>query len=71
MKEVGSFRGMGSGELVFDLGGNVAEWTVGSTNAGVAAGGRTDHAADAKAKYKQTADLHYTGFRVVKDRDFK
>ncbi len=28
LKEVGSFRGVGEEELVFDLGGNVAEWCV-------------------------------------------
>ena len=31
LKDVGSFKGAGTDEMVFDLGGNVAEWVVAKT----------------------------------------
>ena len=66
LREVGSFAAEGdeSEELVFDLGGNVAEWVVASDGSGKTLGGSADRAADAKARY-QPADPAYTGFRVV------
>jgi hypothetical protein len=65
LKEVGSFRGVGEGELVFDLGGNVAEWCVGKDGKGKALGGSGDRPADPKALDTQPGAA-YVGFRVVK-----
>ncbi len=65
LKEVGSFRGVGEGELVFDLGGNVAEWCVGKDGKGKALGGSGDRPADPKALDPQPGAA-YVGFRVVK-----
>ncbi|MFQ5926379.1 MAG: prolyl oligopeptidase family serine peptidase, partial [Terriglobia bacterium] len=65
LKEVGSFQGVGEGDLVFDLGGNVAEWVVAKEGTGKAIGGSADRPADAKAAGKAAAPL-YTGFRVVR-----
>jgi dipeptidyl aminopeptidase/acylaminoacyl peptidase len=65
LKEVGSFRGVGEGELVFDLGGNVAEWCVGKDGTGKALGGSGDRPADPKALDPQPGAA-YVGFRVVK-----
>jgi formylglycine-generating enzyme required for sulfatase activity len=65
LKEVGSFRGVGEGELVFDLGGNVAEWCVGKDGKGKALGGSGDRPADPKALDAQPGAA-YVGFRVVK-----
>lgn len=66
LKEVGSFAGQGEEgeELVFDLDGNVAEWTIAADGAGKTSGGSADRAADPKARYR-AADAGYTGFRVV------
>ena len=64
LKEVGSFKGTGE-NLVFDLGGNVAEWVVAKDGKGLAMGGSADRPADAKQKNRQPAP-EYTGFRVVK-----
>ncbi|MFZ0087580.1 MAG: prolyl oligopeptidase family serine peptidase, partial [Candidatus Acidiferrales bacterium] len=66
LREVGSFAAEGDEgeELVFDLGGNVAEWVVAANGAGKAAGGSADRPADNKAGYR-AADAVYTGFRVV------
>ena len=65
LKEVGSFKGAGSDELVFDLGGNVAEWIVTKDGAGRAAGGSADTPADAKLRTRKPAP-EYTGLRVVR-----
>jgi hypothetical protein len=65
LKEVGSFRGRGEGVLVFDLGGNVAEWVVGTDGEGELMGGSADLPADAKARGAQSAEA-YRGFRVVR-----
>jgi len=62
LKEVGSFPGQGTDDPVFDLGGNVAEWTA----AGTASGGSADIPADKKMPTRNTAP-EYIGFRVVKD----
>ncbi len=67
LKEVGSFKGAGSEgeELVFDLGGNVAEWVVAKDGSGKTLGGSADRPVDPKAK-EVPADLRYTGFRVAR-----
>ncbi|HKS81425.1 MAG TPA: prolyl oligopeptidase family serine peptidase [Candidatus Acidoferrales bacterium] len=66
LKEVGSFAGKGDEgeELVFDLGGNVAEWVVMADGTGRTYGGSADTPADEKAPYHEEG-LAYTGFRVV------
>ena len=67
LKEVGSFAGQGGEgeELLFDLGGNVAEWVLDKDGAGKPVGGSADKPADAKAR-DTVAELAYTGFRVVR-----
>jgi dipeptidyl aminopeptidase/acylaminoacyl peptidase/formylglycine-generating enzyme required for sulfatase activity len=67
LKPVGSFAAEGGEdeELMFDLGGNVAEWAVKSDGSGEGLGGSADRAADPKARYRP-ADLQYTGLRVVR-----
>ncbi len=67
LKEVGSFRGSGGEgeELLFDLGGNVAEWVLAKDGSGKTAGGSADRPADAKAA-SQPAQTAYTGFRVIR-----
>ncbi len=66
LREVGSFSGQGDeGEdLIFDLGGNVAEWVIAADGSGKTLGGSADRPADSKARYGN-ADPKYTGFRVV------
>jgi dipeptidyl aminopeptidase/acylaminoacyl peptidase len=66
LREVGSFAAEGEeGEdLVFDLGGNAAEWVVAADGSGKTLGGSADRPADGKAPYR-AADAAYTGFRVV------
>lgn len=65
LKEAGSFQGRGSGDPVFDLGGNVAEWTVAADGTGRAAGGSADTPADAKLRTRSPAP-EYTGLRVIR-----
>ncbi|MEW6212042.1 MAG: prolyl oligopeptidase family serine peptidase [Acidobacteriota bacterium] len=65
LKEVGSFKGAGADALVFDLGGNVAEWVIANDGSGRAMGGSADIPADAKLRARKPA-LAYTGFRVVR-----
>jgi dipeptidyl aminopeptidase/acylaminoacyl peptidase len=66
LRPVGSFTGVGApGEpLIYDLGGNVAEWVSG-VNGGETKGGSADRPADPKARFR-AADPSYTGFRVVR-----
>jgi dipeptidyl aminopeptidase/acylaminoacyl peptidase len=66
LREVGSFAAAGDDgeELVFDLGGNVAEWAIATDGSGKTLGGSADRPADSKAQYR-AADPAYTGFRVV------
>ena len=40
LSEVGRFGGQGEGDRIFDLGGNVAEWTSGPDGTGLLAGGQ-------------------------------
>lgn len=66
LREVGSFPGTGQEDQIFDLGGNVAEWTVGTKGAGKIMGGSADTPADAKLGERHPS-AEYVGFRVVKD----
>jgi dipeptidyl aminopeptidase/acylaminoacyl peptidase len=65
LKEVGSFKGVGSDELVFDLGGNVSEWIVAKDGTGHLFGASADTTADAKLAGRYPA-AEYVGFRIVK-----
>ncbi len=67
LKEAGSFSGAGRDdeELVFDLGGNVAEWAVAKDGTGKKMGGSADRPADPKAR-DGAAAAGYTGFRVIR-----
>ncbi len=67
LKEAGSFAGAGKDDeaLLFDLGGNVAEWAVAKDGSGKAVGGSAERPADAKARPAQPS-TEYTGFRVVR-----
>jgi formylglycine-generating enzyme required for sulfatase activity len=65
LREVGHFNGRGDGEAVFDLGGNVAEWTTGPNGEAVLAGGSADRSTDPRAS-ETTAGEAYRGFRVVR-----
>ena len=66
MKPVGSFTGLGKEdeELIFDLGGNVAEWQIVSGGKGKFTGGSADCPSDAKSNCAAAAE--YVGFRVVR-----
>jgi dipeptidyl aminopeptidase/acylaminoacyl peptidase len=66
LSEVGRFRGVGKGELVFDLGGNVAEWVRSADGKGVLRGGSADLPADRKGSALE-AGAEYRGFRVVRE----
>ncbi len=65
LRPVGMFQGRGKEELVFDLGGNVAEWAVAADGSGKLLGGSADQPADTKAHSQQAAEA-YRGFRVVR-----
>jgi len=67
LKEVGSFQPNGGEdeELLFDLGGNAAEWALTKEGTGKALGGSADRPADPKVS-GEAAALAYTGFRVVR-----
>jgi dipeptidyl aminopeptidase/acylaminoacyl peptidase len=65
LKEVGSFKGEGKDDPVFDLGGNVAEWVIAKDGTGRVMGGSADTPVDAKLRTRKPAP-EYTGFRVIK-----
>jgi dipeptidyl aminopeptidase/acylaminoacyl peptidase len=65
LRQVGSFKGVGKDDLVFDLGGNVAEWVIGKDGKGKIMGGSADTPADAKQGQRKPAP-EYIGFRVIK-----
>ncbi len=67
LKEVGSFRGRGEVELVFDLGGNVSEWAVDKSGAGKPLGGSADQPADSTAPGPSPAPA-YIGLRVIRGK---
>jgi dipeptidyl aminopeptidase/acylaminoacyl peptidase len=66
LKEVGSFRGIGGQEMVFDLRGNVAEWVVGKDGKGMLRGASADTPADPKSR--RTPAPEYRGFRVLRGK---
>lgn len=65
LESVGRFAGVGQ-EPVFDLGGNVAEWTTGKDGKPALRGGSADQPKEPRAHQSQ-AGPDYTGFRVVKE----
>ena len=67
LKEVGSFKGRGEDDLVFDLGGNVAEWALDKDGKGKPLGGSADCPTDQKTRELAPRPA-YIGFRVVKGR---
>ena len=66
LKPVGSFAGQGQEkeELVFDVGGNTAEWVLTRDGKGKVLGGSADCPADARSSCAPEAA--YIGFRVVR-----
>jgi dipeptidyl aminopeptidase/acylaminoacyl peptidase/formylglycine-generating enzyme required for sulfatase activity len=66
LKPVGSFGGQGqeSEDLLFDMGGNAAEWVLTADRKGKPAGGSADCPADARSAC--TPATEYIGFRVVR-----
>jgi len=66
LKPVGSFAGQGSAdeELIFDLGGNAAEWTLLPDGKGEAIGGSADQPSDSRSAHAPNGA--YIGFRVVR-----
>jgi hypothetical protein len=67
LREVGSFKGTGKDDFVFDLGGNVAEWVVGKDGKGKVMGGSADAPADVKQGQRRPSP-EYVGFRVVRGK---
>ena len=65
LESVGRFAGVGK-EAIFDLGGNVAEWTTDKEGKPVLSGGSADQPKEARTHQPQ-AGPDYTGFRVVKE----
>ena len=63
--EVGKFE-MNGDEPVFDLGGNVAEWTVGEDGQGLLMGGSADRPASLKHRGSIPGEA-YRGFRVIRE----
>jgi hypothetical protein len=66
VREVGQGRGTGKDDMVFDLGGNVAEWVVGKDGKGVLRGGSADRPADPRGVAQEAAPA-YRGFRVIRE----
>jgi dipeptidyl aminopeptidase/acylaminoacyl peptidase len=66
LKPVGSFPGQGKAdeELIFDLGGNVAEWVLTPDGKGKVIGGSADQPADPRASHEPATA--YIGLRVVR-----
>ena len=66
LKPVGSFaaEGQENEQLLFDLGGNAAEWVITADGKGKAAGGSADCPADPRSSC--TPAPEYIGFRVVR-----
>lgn len=65
LKPVGSFSPAGE-NLIFDLGGNAAEWTTQADNTGKVMGGAADLPTDTKTDL--TSKTIYTGFRVIEEK---
>jgi hypothetical protein len=66
LREVGTFKGAGEEDMVFDLGGNAAEWVVTSGGKGRAAGGCAVLPADSKVSTPKPPP-EYVGFRIILD----
>jgi dipeptidyl aminopeptidase/acylaminoacyl peptidase len=66
LRAVGAGRGVGKEELVFDLGGNVAEWVRTRDGKGVLRGGSADTPADDEGGTLKAAP-EYRGSRVVEE----
>jgi dipeptidyl aminopeptidase/acylaminoacyl peptidase/formylglycine-generating enzyme required for sulfatase activity len=66
LKGVGSFAGQGqeNEDLIFDLGGNVAEWVLTTDGKGKVVGGSADCPSDPRSTC--TPSPEYIGFRVVR-----
>ncbi len=66
LKPVGSFVGQGleNEELLFDVGGNAAEWVLTEDGKGKAVGGSADCPSDPRTSCKPAPE--YIGFRVVR-----
>jgi dipeptidyl aminopeptidase/acylaminoacyl peptidase len=66
LKPAGSFPGQGKEdeELIFDLGGNVAEWVLTPDGKGKAIGGSADQPADPRASHEP--NNAYIGLRIVR-----
>jgi len=66
LKPVGSFAGEGHDDqsLIFDMGGNAAEWILAQDGSGKVVGGSADCPADPRSSC--TASPEYVGFRVVR-----
>ncbi len=66
LKPAGSFPGQGKEdeELIFDLGGNVAEWVLTPEGKGKAIGGSADQPADPRASHEP--NNAYIGLRIVR-----
>ncbi|MBI3950885.1 MAG: hypothetical protein HY314_10585 [Acidobacteria bacterium] len=65
LKPVASFKPLSRDDLIFDLGGNVAEWVIAEDGRGRLMGGSANTPADSKLR-QRTAAPEYTGFRVIK-----
>lgn len=63
LREVGLYAGVGAGEKVFDLGGNVAEWVLPKAGEAYPAGGSADAPEDPKSHLGAAPE--YVGLRVV------
>ncbi|MCH7985388.1 MAG: prolyl oligopeptidase family serine peptidase [Acidobacteria bacterium] len=70
LRAAGQFKGRGTEELVFDLGGNVAEWCIGADGSGMLMGGSADQPADPK-NHRVEAGEAYRGLRVVRGEAIK
>ncbi|MDW7679156.1 MAG: prolyl oligopeptidase family serine peptidase, partial [bacterium] len=64
LMEVGSRKPISDELLIFDVGGNVAEWCIGADGQGVVWGGSAVTPTDTKSEY-QPPRSEYVGFRVV------
>jgi len=63
LREVGLYSGVGAGERVFDLGGNVAEWVLPKEGEPYPAGGSADAPEDPKSDIGPSPA--YVGLRVI------
>ncbi|MGH8103713.1 MAG: formylglycine-generating enzyme family protein, partial [bacterium] len=65
LRPVGSFSPFSDEELIFDIGGNAAEWVVTSDGTGKAMGASADTSSDSKSADRKPAP-DYIGFRIAK-----